>query len=249
MTYVVITAAGMSSRFNEGEKTPALKCIYNEGDEKKTLLYSILEKCGGCRGVTVVGGYRYGELERYVDGIRGDFPFFIDLAFNPRYAEYGSGYSLKTGLEECRRHTDCTEVVFAEGDLMFDRETMEYLVGREKNCLTINDGPVSSEKSVAVYRNDKGEIRYMYNTAHGLFYLTEPFSVICNSGQVWKFADWDRAVHIMSETGEEEWHGTNLVFVERYFNSVERETVETVRFKRWVNCNTRRDYRSCEKYL
>lgn len=249
MTYAVITVAGISSRFNQGEEIPALKCIFHEKDMKKTLLYSILRKCRGCKGVIVVGGYQFGELERYIDSQRGEFPFGIDLIFNPNYETYGSGYSLKLGLKECCTREDCTEVIFIEGDLLFDGASMAYMINGTKNYLTVNTNPISSEKAVAVYFNGQKEIKYMYNTEHGLFHLTEPFSVIYNSGQVWKFSEWEKAVQVMDEMEEKEWSGTNLCFVERYFNYVARENVEIVEFKKWVNCNTRTDYLNCEKYL
>ncbi len=249
MTYVVITVAGLSDRFNKGEQKPALKCIYHEGDVKKTLLHSILRKCKGCKGVIVVGGYQFSELQKYVDSQRGGFPFEIDVVYNLFYETYGSGYSLKVGLQECCKKKDCTEVIFAEGDLLFDEETMFSIISGRKNYLTINDEPILSKKAVAVYFNGQGEIKYLYNTEHGLFHLQEPFSAIYNSGQVWKFAEWDKAEHIIANMEETDWHGTNLKFIERFFHSVAEENVEMLKFSDWINCNTRADYLKCKKYL
>lgn len=249
MTYAVITVAGISSRFNHGEETPVLKCIYHTGDIKKTLLFSILKKCYGCKGVIVVGGYQFKELEKYTEDLRGEFPFEIDVICNPYYETYGSGYSLKIGLQECYSKKDCTDVVFIEGDLFFDDESLAYIINGKKSIFTVNSDPIMSKKAVAVYVNEQNEIKYLYNTQHGLFLLTEPFSEIYNSGQVWKFSERNAAVQVMAEMEETEWHGTNLCFVERYFNHVSRENVEIVKFKRWMNCNTREDYRNCEIYL
>lgn len=249
MTYAVITVAGVSSRFNQREETPVLKCIYHTEDHKKTLLYSILKKCRGCKGVIIVGGYQFGELEKYIENLRGEFPFGIDVICNPYYETYGSGYSLKTGLQECYSKPDCTDVVFIEGDLFFDSESMAYITDSKKSCLTVNSDPIMSKKAVALYINEQNEIKYLYDTQHGLFRLPEPFSEIYNSGQVWKFSEKNAAVQVMAEMDESDWHGTNLCFVERYLNHVSREHVEIVKFKKWVNCNTREDYRNCEKYL
>ena len=46
---------------------------------------------------------------------------------------------------------------------------------------------------------------------------------------------------IVGKMPEEEWQGTNLIFIEKYFNAVKRENIEIVPLKYWVNCNTRED--------
>lgn len=249
MTYVVITVAGMSARFNRNTENPVLKCIYYDKDPRKTLLYSILRKCVGCKGVIIVGGYQFPELEKYVACWEKDFPFDIRVVFNPYFDSYGSGYSLKIGLQECLKQEMCTDILLIEGDLLFDQKALEQMINGKKNYLTINSESIFSEKAVAVYVNGNEEIRYIYNTEHGLFHIKEPFSVIYNSGQVWKFSERGLVEQVIGSMEDSEWQSTNLKFVELYFNKAERSSVEIVKFQKWVNCNTRLDYLNCEKEL
>lgn len=249
MTYAIITVAGVSSRFNENEKEPVLKCLYNLGDKKKTLLYSILKKTVGCDGVVVVGGYQYDALMAYIKEIEGDFSFSIDAVYNPHYEKYGSGYSLKLGLQKCLEQEDCTEIIFIEGDLYFDQASMQSMMCHKKNYLTINHEAILAKKAVALYINEQEEIKYLYDTQHGALEIKEPFVAIYNSGQVWKFAERDYANQVFQGMDECEWWGTNLVFIEKYFRRVSRESVEILAFKEWTNCNTRSDFLECERYL
>ena len=249
MTYAVITVAGVSARFNRDAEDPVLKCIYYSKNPRKTLLYSILKKCEGCKGVVIVGGYQFAELERYVDFYKMDFSFDIKVVYNSYFKIYGSGYSLKIGLQECLKQKRCTDILVIEGDLLFDQNGLKQMMVGKKNYLAINSDSIFSEKSVAVYINEREEIKYIYNTEHGLFYINEPFSVIYNSGQVWKFSERRQVEQIICSMAENEWYSTNLKFIEMYFNQVERSSIEIVRFQRWINCNTRTDYRKCEKEL
>ena len=83
MKYAIITVAGMSKRFNENHDIAKLKCIYYEGDERSTLLYSILNRCEGIDKVIIVGGYQYEVLVDYINKFRREF--------SPSYAQkYGS---------------------------------------------------------------------------------------------------------------------------------------------------------------
>lgn len=249
MTYAMITVAGVSSRFNQKVEKPILKCLYHTGNEKKTLLYSNLSKCKNCDGVIVVGGYQFEKLEQYIEKYKNDFPFGIEMVYNPYYATYGSGYSLKLGLQKCIEKEKDADIVMIEGDLQFDSETFDNLIEGTKSFITINVEPICSNKAVALYYNEKGEWKYLYNTKHGLFQIPEPFSAIYNSGQVWKFANYEVIQKVMKQMPEQEWFGTNLCFIECYFNQLTKEEMEIVRFQKWLNCNTKEDYEKCQAYL
>lgn len=249
MTYVVITVAGLSSRFNHGEEDDVLKCIHYNDNPKKTLLYGILQKCHGCREAIIVGGYKYQKLKEYTESQRKEFSFGIEVVYNEHYQIYGSGYSLKIGIRECLKKKDCTDIVFIEGDLVFDSQTLENIFCEKKSCLTVNQDVISSDKSVAVYRNRQEEFKFLYDACHGFFQIGEPFSVIYNSGQVWKFADCEAVKQIMGRVADEDWHGTNLKFIETYFNAIPKDCIQIFKFNKWINCNTRADYLLCEKDL
>lgn len=246
MRYVIITVAGCAERFNQDAGTPSLKCIFYQKEKRKTLLYSILKKCAGYDKVIVVGGYQYESLQSYIKEFKEEFPFSIETVYNAFFDKYGSGYSLYTGIKACLQDADCTEILFAEGDLAVSEEEFERIKQSDKNCLTVNCEDIRSDKSVVVYINHKNEIKYQYDTSHGFFHITEPFSRIYNSGQIWKMKERKSVDMVVGHMREEEWQGTNLVFVEKYFNAVKRENVEIIPLKYWVNCNTRKDFEDCE---
>ena len=243
MKYAVITVAGTSERFNEGYENPILKCLYYEEDKKSTLLYSILEKCNGIDRVIIVGGYQFQNLLEYVDSIKEDFTFKLELIFNSEYKNYGSGYSLFCGLKICYEREECEEIIFIEGDLSFDNETFDKVKSSPKDVITINNDPICSNKAVALYINEKNLIRYIYNTNHGLFNITESFSEIYNSGQVWKLKSRELFIKTFTQLNMKDWKRTNLVFLEKYFNYVELKEIYFVKFNEWINCNRREDFR------
>lgn len=246
MRCVIITVAGRSERFNKDAKTPGLKCIFYHSDKRKTLLYSMLKKCTGYEKAVIVGGYQFGALKAYIGEVEKDFPFRIEVVYNPAFSEYGSGYSLFLGIEACLKEESCSEILFAEGDLAVDAESFEAIKRSPKSCFTVNGEDICSDKSVIVYINHNNQIRYRYDTSHGFFVLQEPFCNIYNSGQIWKMADRKKVKEIMTKMPKEDWYGTNLVFIEKYFNSIDRNQVEMVRFRYWVNCNLRSDFEKCE---
>lgn len=246
MRYVIITVAGCSERFNQNVENPSLKCIYYQKDKRKTLLYSMLKKCAGYDKVIVVGGYQYDSLQAYLREFESEFPFAVETVYNASFDKYGSGYSLYEGIKACLNDEHCNEILFAEGDLAVAEEEFEEVKRSGKSCLTVNCQDIRSDKSVVVYINDRDEIRYQYDTSHGFFHIREPFSGIYNSGQIWKMKERKAVEAVTAQMPKEEWQGTNLVFLEKYFNAVEKENVEIISLKYWVNCNTRKDFEACE---
>ncbi len=246
MRYVIITVAGCSERFNQNIESPSLKCIFYQEEKRKTLLYSMLKKCMGYDKAVVVGGYQYEALQAYISEFEDEFPFSIETVYNDSFKQYGSGYSLYKGIRTCLQDENCSEILFAEGDLAVLGEELEKIKQSEKSCLTVNCEDIRSDKSVIIYINDKDEIRYQYDTSHGFFQIREPFSRIYNSGQIWKMKDRQAVETVVGKMPEKEWQGTNLIFIEKYFNAVKRENIEIVPLKYWVNCNTREDFEDCE---
>ena len=241
MKIAVIAVAGVSSRFNENVNEPVLKGIYTTSDYKKTLLYSILKKCNGYDKVILVGGYQYEKLQKYVDLCRDDFSFEIQLVYNPYYQEYGTGYTLKVGLEQCLQG-ECSEITLIEGDLFFDKLSFERVKRSKKNVVTYSEKAIHSNKAVIAYVNQDKKIKYVFSTNHDTVQIKEPFWEIFNSGQIWKFANIVRVRKIYDEASENMWEGTNLKFVESYFDSIGESELEILCMDVWENCNTKDDY-------
>lgn len=249
MKIAIVAVAGMSSRFNENEKHEVLKGIYRLSDGRKTLLYSILRKCVGMDKVILVGGYQYENLEKYVLQYQKEFPFFIELVYNPYFKELGTGYTLKVGLEASLKERNCEEITMIEGDLFFDEASFERVKASSYSVATYNYKPIDSRKAVIAYLNQEKVLKYIFSTNHGAVQITEPFLKIYNSGQIWKFTDIDCVLQLMRELPEEVWRGTNLLFIEIYFAQMREKKREMLPLKIWENCNTRMDYLKYEKQL
>lgn len=246
MKILIVTVAGLSSRFSESLGYTCLKCLYHEKGIEESLLYRMLHQDVDFDYYIVVGGFRYEDLEAAVGQ---DFPDLRDkilLVRNLHYADYGSGYSLYLGLKKLLE-MDFEEAVFAEGDLYVDRECFRRIYNSPSNVITCSREDILACKAVAYYFDQNYGIHYIYDTAHGSLEIKEPFLGIFNSGQIWKFAD---AVHLrqsFESLSEKEWQGTNLVFIQRYFGTLEKHEYSVVTFDKWINCNTISDYKKIEQ--
>ncbi len=244
---VVITVAGISSRFNEGFHDKFLKAIYFDEDFFETLLYKILEKCSFADSIVIVGGYKYDELKNYISKIPDEhLRKKISLVFNEYFSKYSSGYSLFLGLQNAFEK-NASEIVFIEGDLDFDEDSFSKVVTSEKNVMTCSYIPIDSKKSVVVYKNSADVFKYAFNSEHGLLKIDEPFSCIFNSGQCWKFRNMEQLHSANEEFQKESIADNNLGIIQRYFDDISANDVDVVFFERWLNCNTREDYEQAKK--
>lgn len=241
MKALLVTVAGMSTRFSESLGYECLKCLYYKNSMKESLLYQLLSQPVEFDRYIVVGGYKYDELSKAVETFPESWKFKISLIQNEHFKDYGSGYSLYCGLKEAIR-LGCDEVVFAEGDLFLDAESFEKVCDSTHDVITSNPEAICANKAVAFYIDCAGAVHYLYDTSHKALLVPEPFKAIYNSGQVWKFSQKELVTRTFEALNEEEWKGTNLVFVERYFSSVDDHNLEVVAFKKWINCNTVEDY-------
>lgn len=242
MKTAVITAAGISSRFNAGvpEKDRKLKAIYSESDSKNTLLYHLLQKCIFADRIIVVGGYKFKNLTEYCEGLEQELQKKICLVFNEYYEELSSGYSLYLGLQESFKY-GAEEIVFVEGDLDIDQESFTKVVQSEKSVLTYNYEPIYADKAVVLYKNHNNKFCYSFNAEHGLLSIQSPFSCIFNSGQLWKFTEMEVLKKAGRQFLEDCRDGTNLYIIQKYLDAgVE---VELTDLKQWTNCNTKKDYK------
>lgn len=251
MRIAIITAAGVSSRFNKGfsESDSVLKMIYSEGDDQETLLYHLLDKCCFADRIIVVGGYQYDELQAYVASpvIPDEWRERIRLVYNEHYEDLKSGYSLYKGLEKAFSY-DPDEIVFIEGDVNTDVASFEAVVDAEATVLTYSREPIYSDKSVVFYQDEDGEYHYEFSSEHGMLKIEEPFWCILNSAQMWKFRDMEALMAANDEFRENYYDETNLFIVQGYLNRLpEDERIVLRELHDWTNCNTRSDWKAiCE---
>lgn len=240
MRALIITVAGMSTRFNAGIKTPNLKSIYRDKNNL-SLLSIILDKTEQIDKIVIVGGYMYDSLLTYIHTLPEFLNNKILAVFNPFYDKYGSGYSLYLGIE-CLKQEIFHEIIFVEGDLYFEKHDFEKIVVSNKNIITINSTPIYSKSAVVVYLCQNNNLHYLYNTDHGLLEIEEPFKAVFNSGQIWKFTDTQKLYEDITELTDEQIRGTNLEIIQKYFGNLQPEQYEILRMETWVNCNTIDDY-------
>jgi len=243
MKVLIVTAAGMSSRFSESVGYPCLKCLYYRQDIKESLLHRLLERAPDFDKYIIVGGFRFDELEAAFSEYFPEWRNRSILVKNPKYAEYGSGYSLYLGLQAAFE-TEFTELVFAEGDLYVDEEGFRKILTSRSNVITYNTEAILADKAVAFYFDMQHGIHYIYDTEHRALEIKEPFLGIFNSGQIWKFVQPRHLREVVRDIGEAGFRGTNLVFVQKYFETLKREEYELIGLERWINCNTVSDFES-----
>ena len=246
MNVAIITIAGISSRFNQDipEEKHRLKAIYYKENEQDTLLYHMVGRLSDMDRVVLVAGYKHDNLREYVNTV---FPVDIKkktiVVFNEHYEDWSSGYSLYVGIKEALRyHPD--SIVFAEGDLDVDNETFRAICESKNSVITCNHDIISSNKAVIGYRNAAGKYKYVFSESHGLASIDEQFSLLFNSGQIWKFTNVDALKESIERFDKVKEKGTNLVIVADYFEKEDSEKIDFLDFKCWVNCNTREDYNS-----
>lgn len=248
MKSLIITVAGTANRFNKDTKQKVLKCLYYEDTPDKALLslqvrkaYDLVDE------IIVVGGYKYDDLELFINRNLADAKGKIKLVYNEHFSDYGSGFSLLKGLENVSANAD--EIVFIEGDLFFDTATVSRLITSGKDVISVNNEPILSNKAVALYFDAQNHPHYIYDTSHSLLQINEPFTAIYNSGQMWKFCNAARVRDIGRNLTEGQQRGTNLEIIQKYFGVLESSQLEIIRFNLWFNCNTVADYREAVKAL
>lgn len=248
MKSLIITVAGMSSRFNRETPKDILKCLYFEDTPANSLLslqvhktYNLVDE------IVVVGGYKYEDLERFIHTEMKDVNQKMKLVYNDHFSDYGSGYSLLKGVEAVSEQAG--EIIFIEGDLFFDTKSVEQIFISKKDVISVNDEPILSNKSVALYFDSQNYPHYIYDTSHSCLEIHEPFTAIYNSGQMWKFMNPSRVREICLSLAPEQERGTNLEIIQAYFGTYKKSQLDIIRVNLWFNCNTVADYREAIKAL
>lgn len=246
MRVLLITSAGLSSRFEQSLGRPCLKCLYYERSFSESLLSRMLRLGEDFDRCVLVGGYRFPELQEAVERHVPDRPGRVVLVENREYARYGTGWSLFLGLRKALE-LGAEEIVLAEGDLFVDRESFGRAARSGRDVITGSREPILARSSVAFYFDLRGKIHYLYDPEHRALEIREPFLGIFSSGQVWKFSRPGRLRQVWDGMSPADWQGTNLVFAERYFQGLSPEEYEIISFEAWVNCNTVQDFRRGQK--
>ena len=248
MKSLIITVAGMSSRFNRDTKEDVLKCLYYEDTPGNSLLSLQVHKAFNLVDeIVVVGGYKYEDLERFIRTEMKDVNHKMKLVYNDHYSDYGSGYSLLKGIEVASNKAD--EIVFIEGDLFFDTESVEKIINSNRDVISVNNEPILSNKAVALYFDAQNYPHYIYDTTHSCLEINEPFTAIYNSGQMWKFCYTARVREVCQSLTPEQEQGTNLEIIQKYFGTYKSTQLDIVNVSLWYNCNTVADYREAIKVL
>lgn len=243
MKCLIITVAGMSTRFSESIGRELVKCIYYEEKVTECILYRLIANdYSYFDKIILVGGYRYNELEGFVIKHFDNMSEKIVMIYNEHYSDYGSGYSLLMGLKRAFE-MGSDEIVFSEGDLFVQKEDFIKVSECKKDVITTNKEVILASKTVAFYTDIADKIHYIFDSNHGQLIINEPFTSIRNSGQIWKFTDLSRLKDICDGLNDTEKHGTNLVLIQKYFSGMTKEKIEMINFKDWLNCNTVYDFR------
>ncbi len=248
MKSLIITVAGMSTRFNKETKQDVLKCLYYEDDPANSLISLQVHKTFDMVDeIIVVGGYKFEDLETFIHNEMKHVNHKMKLVYNDHYHDYGSGYSLLKGIEVVSEQAD--EIIFIEGDLLFDTESVEKIFSSKKNVISVNNEPILSKKAVALYFDASNYPHYIYDTSHSCLEIHEPFTAIYNSGQMWKFKDPSRVRKICQFLTPKQERGTNLEIIQEYFGAYLNSQLDIIRINLWFNCNTVADYREAIKTM
>ena len=241
---LVITVAGTSSRFRKSLGKDVLKATYQENGLPSILETLLAYAEGYFEDIIIVGGYRYQELETYISNhhhVKN-----ITLVYNKEY-ERGSNESLLCGIRALGK--GYSQVLFAEGDLVIDKESFISIVNSSSSVITNTTIPIEAKTSVIYYFNTEDKLNYKYDTEHKSLQVNEAFTSISNSGQIWKFCDFATLQRVVNSFSEKDIDGTNLLTISQYFNSIECNSIEQIQIQKWFNCNTITDYRQATEYL
>lgn len=242
----VITIAGTSSRFSKSCGYDIHKAIYSDDNSNWTTLSHQLNLVKDISDeIIVVTGYQHSKIAEYLNKNFSDLP--LKIVYNNHYFDYGSCYSLILGIAASNENFD--ELIFLEGDLIFDTPSFDKIVRINKDVITANNMLIDSRKAVIFYVNDKKQIKYLYDTTHNILKVDEPFLIMGNSGQVWKFTDIKRLKNNLKNYRIEDFKGTNLIPINDYYKETDFNNLEVITFKEWFNCNTLDDYKEMKTYI
>lgn len=208
----------------------------------------MLARISHCDHIIIVGGYGFEQLTKYFETYLSDFIGKTEIIFNPRFEDYGSGYSLYLGIKAAE-NINADEIIFVEGDLFFSKTDFKKVALNKGDVLTINKLPIESGKSVLVYEDLSCYMKYLYDTGHKELYIKEPFRSVYNSAQIWKFINPSRLYESNEKLTGLQQTVTNLVIIGDYFSNITKDKISIITMNTWINCNTIKDYDVMIKYI
>ena len=243
---VIITSAGLSTRFSESIGHEVFKILYTEHPDQKCILALQLDLLYelNVTDIILVGGNMYDELSVFIEKKYPEAN--IKLIFNEHFHDMGTAHSLALGIEALEKDYD--QIIFMEGDLFFDLSSFKALLEYPEDVISISPGPIVADKSVAFYLTVSGNIHYIYDSSHQWLEVSEPFKMIANSGQVWKFSQQKKLKEITTALTPSKRAGSNLNIISAYFQNIEVSGIKYIEFRQWFNCNTINDYREITTY-
>ena len=173
----------------------------------------------------------------------------ISVLYNGKFDILGSNFSLYIGLKDALQDKDIDQVVFTEGDLIFDEPTFAAICNSSNDVVTSNSHKIAADRSVIFYTDLNNQIKYCFDPDHRYFLVKEPFFSIYNSGQMWSFSNTAELKSILDDQHESDFQDTNLNIVQKYFNHKQLSDIEHHTFKEWYNCNTVQDYLEASKTI
>ena len=248
MRVLIVTVAGIASRFNRDLDKPTVKCIFYKKKPQYSILYQIFNKISHCDRIIIVGGYGYKHLTEYIETYLSDFIQKTEMIFNPHFEDYGSGYSLYLGIKAAEK-INASEIIFAEGDLFFSKADFKKIALNSGDVLTINRVPIEAGKAVLVYENLSSHMKYLYDTGHNELYIKEPFRAVYNSAQIWKFTQPLRLYASNEKLIGLQQMATNLEIIGDYFSDITKDKISIITMNTWINCNTIKDYDILLEYI
>jgi CTP:molybdopterin cytidylyltransferase MocA len=248
MRVLIITAAGIASRFNRDLDKPVLKCIFFKEKPQYSILYQMFSRISHCDRIIVVGGYKFKQLVKFIETYLSDFSHKTEVIFNPHFEDYGSGYSLYFGIKTAEK-INASEIIFVEGDLFFSKADFRKITSAKGDVLAVNKEPIESSKTVLVYEDLSKHMKYLYDIEHKEFFIKESFHSIYNSAQVWKFINLVRLYESNEKITAFQKTTANLEIIGDYFSSIPKDKISIVTMNNWINCNTMKDYYIMLKYI
>lgn len=146
----VVLIAGQGTRISS--VTPDPKCLLEVAG--KALIDHHLDNLEalGFTDVVLVVGYRKDRIRAHIGARRTSMK--VRFCDNPRYDEYGNGYSLALGLEYVTG--PCIAI---DGDLIYEFSVLDrFLEGEPANTVLVGSGSVDDIEATKVILNHEGAI-------------------------------------------------------------------------------------------
>ena len=94
MKILILTVAGLSTRFSESIGEPCLKCIFYRNSIKESLLYRMLHQKEAFDKYVIVGGYMFEQLKTTLENDFTEIQDKIILIKNDRYSDLDIAFFL-----------------------------------------------------------------------------------------------------------------------------------------------------------